>query len=287
MKGWIYFLVFTLLASSFMVTGWATAQWETDDDDDDGPFGGLFDPENMTAELALDWTSLEKAEFRMSMEMDLGAMGGMFRMMLDADNDDKISEEEIELMGNPFEGSDEENGPLGLEILMDNKTPQVETESGWSGLVGDVDSTEPIGMYFTMTYTWTLDDTLDRHTIVLRPSDINESEDDDITDDINWTDDDDDEGMPFDMEFVIKLPKGWIVDEDSIVPESMKQFLKDDGTIVLTSDDIEAIGEPEGDIVSLEIIKGDSSDSPFPFWIPVGALFVALLSVGLLGRRRR
>ena len=287
MREWHYLMMCMLLAASFAFIGSAMAQGEPDDDDDD-PFGGLFDPENTEAEVVLDWETPERAEFRMSMEMDLGAFSGMFRGLLDNNSDGKIDESEVEELGSFFEIDDTEGNPLELDILIDNRSAQMEFESGWTGLVGDVDSTEPIGMYFNTVYTWTLDDTLDRHTISLRPLETNDSDDDEIPDDINWTDDDDDdEGMPFDMTFVIKMPDGWSIDEDSVVPENMKQFVTEDGTIELTPEDIEAIGEPEGDIVSFDIVKGESSDSPFPLWIPVGALFVAVLSLGLLGSRRR
>jgi hypothetical protein len=205
------------------------------------------------------------------------------------------------LLDDPFDGSDMEDGPLGLMILIDNQTADVEFEGGWTGILGDVDSEEPIGMYALTTYTWDIDESLERHTITLRPNEYNESEevedpppvevpdDENWTvgddDDENWTVGDDDEEMPFNMNFVINLPKGWKIDGESVEPETMKQFMKDDDTIEFTPEDIEAIGEPEEDIVSFDIIKG-SDDSPFPVWIPLGALLIGVLSIGILRRRR-
>ena len=220
----------------------------------------------------------------------------MLRGFLDNDSDGMIEEEEIAELGGLFDEDEAEEGFFGLQILVDNETAQTEVETGWTGLLGPVESDEPIGMFATTRYTWTIDDSLDRHRITLRPIDDQDEEewddeefnwtddDDEWMDDDNWTDDDDDD-MPFNMTFLIKFPSGWEIDLETVEPEMMKQFVNDDGYIELTPDNIEDIGEPEGDIVTFEVVKG-TDDSPLPFWIPISAMLVSALSIGLLRRRR-
>jgi hypothetical protein len=288
MKVWNIVPAIMAILILVLMSGSVLAQDEFDDDYED-PFGGMFDPEASEMEVILEWESLDKAELRISMEMDLGSFAGMMRASLDLDEDGTIEEEEIGELGSLFDEEDPEEGFLGLQILVDNETAQTEVDTGWTGLLGSVDSTEPIGMYATTIYTWNIDDSLERHRITLRPIDDEEEEEEWEEDDINWTDDDewvddDDDEMPFNMTFLIKFPSGWEIDLETVEPEMMKQFVNDDGYIELTPDDIDDIGEPEGDIVTFEVVRTD--DSPFPFWIPVGALIIGSISVGLFRRRR-
>ena len=255
MDGWKYVLLCSMLVISLIFVGGASAQEESEEEEED-PFGGLFDPEDMELEVSLEWESLDTAELSMSMELDLGGFALMLRQMLDEDQDGEIEEAEISELESLFDENETEEGFLGLDILIDNVSAQKEFESGWTGLLGNVNSNEPLGMYATITYSWTIDTDLDRHSIILRAMDVEEEEEEE-DDNITYVDDDDDdEGMPFNMTFVIKLPGGWKIDQDTVEPQTMKQFIKDDGTIELTQEDVEAIGETEGDIVSLEIVKG-------------------------------
>jgi hypothetical protein len=272
-----------------MFVGTASAQGEVIVEEEENPFGDIFDPENMEVEIILEWDSLDKAELRMSMQMDLGSYAGLMRGMLDTDKDGKVEEDEIGDLENIFDDNGSEEGPLGLDILIDNVSAEKDLDSGWTGLLGDVDSEEPLGMYMTITFTWTIDEDLDRHTIVMRSVEPEEEEEEEWEEEnITIPDDDfeEDEGLPFNATFVIDLPDGWDIDPDTVVPESMKDYIKDDNTIELTPEDLETIGEQEGDIVSLDIVKGGSDDSPLPIWLPLGALLVGALSIGLLRRRK-
>jgi hypothetical protein len=272
MNGWNYVLLCTLLAFSFIFIGSAGAQE-----------GDLLDTGDMEVEVVLEWESLDSAELRMSMTMYTGEAAQELRGYLDDNEDGKIEEDEIATLESLFDDNETEEGPLGLEILIDNKTAQTEYESGWTGLLGDVDSDEPIGMEMIMTYLWSIDEDLERHTIVLESSE-EEGDDDNTT--VVDDDDDDDEGLPFNMTFEIKFPGGWEIDIETVIPEMMKQYVVDDNTIELSQEDMENIGEPEGDIVSFDIVKGSSDDSPLPVWLPIGALLIGALSIGLLRKRR-
>lgn len=288
MKGWKIAPGIVVLLASMLLVGSVFGQEEPEEDD-----GGLFDlfpgmdPEDMEMVLELDFKDVDNAELIMTMEMDMGEYASFFRGMIDAagDGDGEVEEEEITGLEGLFEEDEMEDGFLGLEILVDNKTAQKEFDSGWTGLLGDVNSTEPIGMYASIEYTWTIEES-DIHTIILRSMESEEEwEDENYT--IEYETENNETGSDFSMTFRISFPDGWTVDIDSVVPLFMADFVTEDGnSIELTAEDIENMEEPEGDIVSFDLIKGDPEDSPLPLWIPVSALLIGTISVGLLRRRR-
>jgi hypothetical protein len=295
MKVWKITPGIVILMVSLFLIGPAMGQVEPPEEEDEGGIFDLLpdmDPEDMEMKMEIEFDDIDHAVFTMSVELELGIFLGVMKGYLDSDHDGEVEEEEIADLEGLFDGEDMEDGFLGLTILIDNKTAQMTFDSGWTGLLGDVNDTGPIGMFATIDYSWDVEES-GSHTIILRPIDEDdeyeewEDEYEDENNTIEYEDEANESGLDLPVSFTISLPDGWSVDIDSVIPTFMAEFVTDDGdSIVLTSQDIQDLGDPEGDIVSFQLVKGDTEDSPLPLWLPVGALLIGALSVGLLRRRR-
>ncbi len=255
--------------------------YEWDDD-----YIDVFDDMIMAIDISMP--DVEEIVFLYSMEICDGETASLFREEMDPDEDGFITEEEMDELF-----AFEEEDLFGLEFLIDEVQGDSSFEVKEEGLVGPVDSDEPLKIIFETRIDFNLNTLKERHTVTLRTMEYEEWEDDDdyhYDDDDStfppdeWVDDDDytypsdeweeepeSEGVGYSendsgecviepITFTLSVPDGWRIDESSVEPVMYLDFIDEERTGVhIGPEDMGDLAEIEEgeDLVSFDIVRSE------------------------------